>query len=89
MNGWEKVGLVSLYDKKGRGRIPKLNNEQEERVKELTKTFPKNINRICALVKEEFGISVSKWTIKRILKTLKFSWHRIRKKVKGKPDPLE
>ena len=40
-------------------------------------------------IKEEFGIEVSKQTIKRVLKSLNFSWHRIRQKVKGKPDPDE
>jgi len=53
----------------------------------MVKKFPKNLNKILALVYEHFGIEVSKQTIKRVLKSLKFSWRRIRKIVKGKPDP--
>jgi transposase len=45
--------------------------------------------KIGALIHEEFGITVSKDTIKRILKMLRFSWHRVHRKVKGQPDPQE
>ncbi|KJR41962.1 transposase [Candidatus Magnetoovum chiemensis] len=34
-------------------------------------------------------VSVSKKTVKRILKFLMFSWHRVKKKVKGSPDPAQ
>jgi len=40
-------------------------------------------------VREEYGISVSKYTIQRILRSFGFSWRRIRKKPKGKPEPEE
>lgn len=88
-DGWESKRLVGLYDRKGRGRNSKLRSDQKEKIREWAKAFPKNLKKICALVKEEFEISVSKKTIKRILKAMKFSWHRIRKKVKGRPDPVE
>lgn len=64
-------------NKKGRGRKPKLTEEQKEKIREWVKKFPKNLNKIRALVKEEFDITISKQTIKRILKSMKFSWHRI------------
>jgi transposase len=89
LNAWESHCLCGLYDKKGRGRKPKLTKEQQEQIREWIKKFPRNINKVLALVKEEFDIVVSKSTIKRILKSMKFSWHRIRRKVKGKPDPQE
>ena len=34
-------------------------------------------------VKEEWGIITSKKTIQRILKTLKMSWHRMRRGIGG------
>jgi hypothetical protein len=78
-----------LYDKKGRGRKPKLNAEQRYQVKEWTKSHPKNLRKVVALVREEYGISVSRRTIKRILRDLNFSWRRIRRNPKGEPDSEE
>lgn len=89
LNAWESRFLTGLYDKKGRGRKPKLTQEQKEKVREWIKKYPKNINKIRVLIKEEYDITLSKQTIKRILKSLHFSWHRVRRKVKGKPDPVE
>ena len=88
-DAWESKRLVGLYDRKGKGRKSKLTDEHKEKIREWAKAFPKNLNKIRALVKEEFEISVSKKTIKRLLKSMKFSWHRIRKKVNGEPDPIE
>ena len=86
---WERRGLAGLYDKKGRGRKRKLNPDQQEKVREWAKAFPKNLHKVCALITENFGIMVSKKTIKRMLKVFHFSWRRIRQRVKGKPDPKE
>ena len=83
---WETRHFAGLYDRKGRGRNPKLNDAQQRQVKEWAKEYPKNLRKIAALVREEYGISVSKRTIKRILRNSGFSWRRIRKKPKGKPD---
>ena len=40
-------------------------------------------------MREKYGISVSRRTIKRTLRSLNFSWRRIRKKPKGEPDSEE
>jgi len=89
LNAWESRCLGGLYDRKGRGRKPKLTDDQKEAIRGWIKQFPKNLNKIRTLVKDNFDIVVSKQTIKRILKSMSFSWHRIRRKVKGKPDPYE
>jgi transposase len=88
-DAWELRRFCGLYEKKGRGRRPKLNDTQREQIRQWAKEFPKNLGKIGALIQEEFGIAVSKDTLKRVLKTLRFSWHRIRRKVKGQPDPEE
>jgi len=88
-NDWEKQKLVGLYDAKGKGRKPKLNPKQKEQVLQWAKTFPKSIKKIAGLILEHFSISLSKKTIKRILKYFGFTWRRIRQRVAGKPDPLE
>jgi transposase len=89
LNQWETRHFAGLYDKKGRGRKPKLDDDQKRQVKEWAKEYPKNLRKVVALVREEYGISVSRRTIKRIVRNLDLSWRRIRKKPKGKPDPAE
>ncbi|MEO0968830.1 MAG: helix-turn-helix domain-containing protein [Cyanobacteria bacterium J06639_18] len=42
LNSWDDQGLLGLYDKKGRGRKSKLNDEQKKQVKQWTKQNPKN-----------------------------------------------
>ena len=86
-NAWESRSLCGLYDKKGRGRPPKLTLDQKDQIRDWVKQFPKNLNQVRALVQEKYGVTVSQSTIKRVLKSLKFSWHRIKRRVKGKPPP--
>lgn len=87
VNAWESRGVAGLYDHKGKGRKPKLNPKQKEQIKAWAEAFPKNLGKICALSQEVFGISVSRDTVKRVLKSLRFSWRRIRRKVRGDPAP--
>ncbi len=89
LNLWKACHFVGLYDRKGRGRKPKLDDDQQHQVKEWVKEHPKNLKKVVALVREEYGICVSQRTIKRILRNLGFSWRRIRKKPQGEPDPVE
>jgi len=88
-DAWDSHRLCGLYDKKGRGRRQKLTPEHQEQIRQWVKLFPKNLNKIRALVKEAFDIVVSKETSKRVLKSLHFSWHRLRRKSRGCPDPEE
>jgi transposase len=87
LDDWESRHFSSLYAKKGRGRPSKLNRDQKEKVREWSKQYPKNLNKMVDLIKQEFGLETSKSTIKRILKSFQLSWRRIRKQVKGKPNP--
>jgi len=86
-NAWEQRGLPGLYDRKGPGRPPLFNADQKEQIRQWIKMFPKNLNKIRALIHDEFDLDVSKQTIKRVLKSFQFRWKRIRKGVKGQPDP--
>ena len=86
---WETQHYVGLYDRKGRGRKPKLNAHQQNQIKEWAKEYPKNLRKIIVKVRESYSISVSKRTVKRILRSFDFSWRRIRWKPKGEPDPIE
>jgi transposase len=89
LNQWESQHFAGLYDEKGRGRKPKLNDDQRQQIKKWSKEFPKNLKKVVALVRETYGVPVSKRTIKRILRNINFSWRRVRKKPKGEPDPVE
>lgn len=86
-DAWELRRFGGLYDKKGGGSRAKLHHEQREKIRQWAKEFPKNLRKIGAFIHEEFGITVSKDTLKRLLKMLRVSWHRVRRKVKGHPDP--
>ncbi len=88
-NAWETRRLVGLYDKAKQGRPQKCTSEQKAYIRQWAKVFPKNLNQVGALVTQHFQIRLSKQTLKRILKSMAFSWRRVRKGVKGEPDPEE
>jgi transposase len=71
-NAWESRHFAGLYDRKGRGRRPILNANQKEQIGEWAKQYPKNLNKLVSLVREEFDLEVSKDTIKRVLKAMQF-----------------
>ncbi len=56
-------------------------------MRQWIKLFPRNLNKIRSLIHDEFGLKVSKQTIKRVLKSYRLIWKRMRKRVKGQPDP--
>ena len=87
LNAWETRRLPGLYDLKGKGKKALFTPAQKEHIKVWSKRFPKNMNKLLALVKETFGISVGKRTITRVLKSLNCSWRRIRRTPKGNRIP--
>ena len=84
---WESRQFAGLYDRKGKGRHPIFTQEQKVQIREWIKLYPKNLNKVRALIQQEFDLSASKSTIKRVLKSLQLTWRRIRRKVKDQPDP--
>jgi transposase len=86
LNAWNEQHLVGLYDKAKPGRPPKCTPEQKEQIRQWAKDFPKNLKKICALVSDHFHIHVSTQTLKRLLKSMAFSWRRVRKGLQGVPD---
>ena len=88
-DAWEVQRLAGLYDKAKQGRPQKCTPEQKEQIRQWAKAFPKNLNKIGVLVAEHFDLRISKQTLKRLLKSMTFSWRRVRKGLKGEPDPEE
>lgn len=88
-NSWEAQGFVGLYNRPGRGRKGTFNSEQIEQIRNWTQQHPRQLKQVVGKVQEEWGISISAKTIKRVLKTVRMSWHRFRRVVGGQPDPQE
>jgi transposase len=88
-NRWESDGILGLYDKSGRGRKKIFNPEEEEKIRSWTKEEPRQLKKVLEKIKVEWGIDTSTKTIKRILKSLSMSWHRMRRCVRSEPDPIE
>lgn len=79
LDSWETQHFAGLYDEKGRGRKPKLDDDQRRQVKEWAKEHPRNPRKVAALVREEYGMSVSKYTIQRILRGIGVGFVRSQK----------
>lgn len=88
-DAWEKKGLVGLYHQPGQGRKPTFTPEQEQQIRIWAEQNPKQLKQVLQKVKEEWDIDVSKETIKRVLKRMQMSWHRLRRGVAGHPEPQE
>jgi transposase len=84
---WESRRFAGLYDRAGKGRPPLFNQDQKEQIRDWIKQYPKNLNKSMALIQQEFNVRASKSTIKRVLKSMKLTWRRIRRKVNDQPDP--
>jgi transposase len=89
LNRWEYDGILGLYNKPGRGRKRIFNSQQEEQIRDWTREEPRQLKKVVQKIKENWNIDISTDTIKRILKSLSMSWHRMRRSVRGEPDPLE
>lgn len=86
---WELEGMMGLYNKRGKGRKSTFDSEQKSKIKEWTTQEPRQLKQVVKKVKDSWGIETSTKTIKRIIKTLKMSWHRMRRAVGGKPNLIE
>jgi transposase len=88
-NDWENYQLIGLYNRKGKGRKCKLNDQEKEIVKQWVKESPKKLEKVKEKIKKEWRIEISKETIKRIIKEKKMGWYRVKRRVKGYPDEEE
>lgn len=86
---WEERSLVGLYDRPGRGRKPIFTAEQREQIHRWAQETPKNLNQVLNKIKKTWKLTVSKDTVKRILKGFSMSWRRLRRVLGGSPDPQE
>lgn len=87
-NSWESSRFVGLYDRPGRGNKPSLKPCHAGIIRHWVKTFPKNLNKVVMMIKLMLNIEVCKKTLERFIARINFTWRRVRKRVKGKPDPV-
>jgi transposase len=86
---WEDERLVGLYDRPGRGRKFKLTDEQKQQVREWVAAEPKNLKKVLNQIQEEWGLEVSKDTVKRVVKSFGMTWRRMKRGLAGEPDEYE
>lgn len=84
-NAWELSRFAGLYNHPGRGRKKLLNAPQEQQIKKWVKETPKNLEKVQEKIKKEWRITISKKTIKRIIKAACMGWYRIKRKVGVNP----
>lgn len=89
LNAWETRGLIGLYNQKGQGRKLTFTPEQQEQIKVWTENHRQQLKQVSSKIQEQWDISVSTRTIKRVLKSLNMSWHRLRRVVGGQPNAAE
>lgn len=88
-NTWNEQGVVGLYRRPGQGRKKTFNREQVEQIREWVQQHPRQLKQVVAKIQQEWGMTTSTQTIKRVLKALQMSWHRFRRVVGGHPDSQE
>ena len=67
-DAWEAHHCAGLYDKKGRGRPPKLTEEEQRQAQHYLEQHPRDLKKVVYLVEQETSKRVSTKTIKRLVK---------------------
>lgn len=89
IDGWEKEGVESLYDRPRCGAPAKLTESDIETVKKIINGHPHSPKIILAEITAKINKTVSMSTLKRIIKKAGLRWKRTRKSVKKKRDKKE
>ncbi len=67
-DAWDAHHFAGLYDKKGRGRPPKLTIEEQNQAQYYLEQYPRDIKKVVHLLEQETSKRVSTKTIKRLVK---------------------
>ena len=76
---WKCNSFKGLYDLPGRGRKPILKIEDRNKLQELIEKEPRKLQDHQAYFKGELGVNISKTTLKRALRSMGYTWKRMRK----------
>ena len=88
-HNWEAQGVLGLYNRPGRGRKNTFSPEQIKQIRAWVEQQPRQLKQVVQKVQQEWGISISTKTIKRVLKAVRMSWHRFRRVVGRQPNVQE
>jgi len=86
LNNWEQCSLEGLHDKVRSGRIPILNEDEQNVLKKLIKENPRSSKVVAQKLFNQTGKKLSHWSVKRLAKDFGLSWKRVRKSLKSKRD---
>jgi transposase len=81
---WNEFGICGLVDSSGRGRPPRLDDQQKSEVVKRVEKSPRSLKSVLSGLEIELGISVSIDTLKLICKQAGFVWKRVRKSLWSK-----
>ncbi len=86
---WNQLGFEGLKDKPRSGNPGILNPSVKQLVVELCQETPRSVSSIAAALFEQTGKRASDSTIKRVLRSAKRTWKRVRKSLKSKQNQEE
>ncbi|MEM0978683.1 MAG: IS630 family transposase [Cyanobacteria bacterium P01_H01_bin.58] len=86
-DAWDVRGFPGLYRRPGQGRKATFTAEQQAQIRRWAQDHPKQLKQVLNKIRQQWGVSISIKTIKRVLKALRLSWHRFRRIPKGRPEP--
>ena len=89
LDAWDNRGFPGLYRRPGQGRKPTFSVEQKSQIRTWAQEHPKQLKQVLNKIREQWGVSVSIKTVKRVLKSLRLSWHRFRRTPNGRPESHE
>jgi transposase len=89
INSWEESGVEGLFEKPRSGAPSKLTESEIEIVKDIVINNSQSPKIILAKISERIDKTISMSTLKRIIKTSKMRWKRLRKSLKSKRDQKE
>lgn len=83
---WEQLGIVGLFDQQRPGRRKKLTPAEQERALVLLEANPRSAKKAVELLGQETGKRISVATLKRLARSMRLTWKRIKKSIKHKRD---
>ncbi len=89
LTAWEDQKLIGLYNRPGRGRKSKLTEEEKEQVIKWVKEEPKSLKKVQAKIQQSWQKTLSKDTIKRLIKKYQMTWIRLKRGIGKEPDEWE
>lgn len=82
LNRWDEDGLLGLGDKPRPGGPPSLTDDERKQVVELIKEYPNSPKTVLEKIEEKIGKTISARTLRRVARSAKLRWKRMRRSLK-------